>query len=333
MEMRGLRMREVVTYGRTARFMPIGALLVLLVLILSGCGADSLSATQVADVGGTADADEPRAIVIGNVDANNPARKIEEFQPLADYLVAHLGASGVTEGRVVIATDTAEMARMLASEEVDFYIDATIPTLEVCSTAGCELVLRQWKGGEAELAGVFVTIRDGDIVSLDDLRGHVIMLEQPHSTVGHILPLVALAEQGIPTRRVRDLQTPVASDEVGYYVSSGGQSSMSFLLDGDIVALAIGERAFERFSPEVQAQVVIFERTIAAPSQLVAVRPGFDPELQAEIFRLMLALEHSDEGQEILEALRDTVRFDEMPSGAMEFLDELYEAVQNVNQN
>jgi ABC-type phosphate/phosphonate transport system substrate-binding protein len=159
------------------------------------------------------------------------------------------------------------------------------------------------------------------------------MLEQPHSTVGHILPLVTLAEAGIATVSVDSPSAEVGPDEVGFYVSSGGQTSMNLLLNGEISALALGDRAFKQFSPDVQDQVTIFAETVGAPSQLVAIRPDLDPDLRAEIVRLMVALDQSDEGQEILTTMRETEKFEEIPADVIEDLNELYEVVKQTLQS
>lgn len=311
-------------------YFQLAAPLLVVTLLLAGCGSDDLDETPTAVAGNPSNGDVDRTIVIGNADASNPSQKIKEFQALADYLVAHLESFGVTEGSVVIAQDGAEMARMMTDGEVDLYIDAALPSLDVCNRADCEFILRQWKGGGPDLDGVFVTTKDSGIESLEDLRGKIIMLEQPHSTVGHILPQIALAEAGIAVREVSDYNAQVGEDEVGYVISPGGQSSMNLLLQGEIDALAVGDRAFKQFGSDVQEKVVVFERTMAAPAQLVAVRPGFDPELRDEIKRLMMDLENTEEGRKILEALRDTARFDELPPEVAQGLDELYEMVQEV---
>lgn len=308
-------------------------LLIMLPFILAACGeadGDDPTATSEPESGGQAAA---AAIVVGNVDASNPTKKIEEFQPLADYLAANLESFGITEGRVAIARDTTEMARMMSDGEVDIYLDAAIPSLEVCEEAGCTFALRQWKGGTPTLQGVFVTTEETGVTSLEDLQGKVIMLEQPHSTVGHILPLVTLAEQGIATVSVSSPEAEVADDEVGYYVSSGGQTSMNLLRNGQIAALAIGDRAFDKFSPDVKEQVTIFAETVGAPSQLVAIRPDLDPDLRAEVVRLMVELDQSEEGQTILETMRETEKFEEISIDVLDELAELYEVVKQTIQS
>lgn len=309
------------------------ALVVILGLILAACGAaDSDDPTATPEPGGSGQ-DTGSTIIVGNIDASNPAQKIAEFQPLADYLAANLESSGITEGRVAIARDIDEMARMMRDGEVDIYLDAAIPSLEVCEEVGCTFALQQWKGGTPNLMGVFVTTDAAGVTSLDDLRGKVIMLEQPHSTVGHILPLVTLAEHGLTTRSVNSPEAEVGPDEIGYYVSPGGQTSMNLLLNGEIAALAIGDRAYRQFSPDVQEQVTIFAETVPAPSQLVAIRPDLDPELQAEIVNLMIELDQSDEGRAILETMRETEKFEEVSADVLQDLAELFEVVKQAMQN
>jgi phosphonate transport system substrate-binding protein len=199
--------------------------------------------------------------------------------------------------------------------------------------AGCTFTMRQWKGGSPSQTGVFVTMKDSGITSLEDLRGKVIMLEQPHSTVGHILPLATLAQQDINTVSVSSPETQVGPDEVGYYVSSGGETSMNLLLDGRISALGIGDKAFSQFSPDVQDQVTIIAETVEAPSQLVAFRPDFDPDLQAEIVRLMVSLDQSDDGKALLKSMRNTEKFEELSQDMLDDIYELYDSVKQILQS
>ena len=327
--------------GPMTRYMPhefriTVSLLIILALLLSACGAaDADGPTATPEPGGAGQDTglSETTIVVANVDASNPGQKIEEFQPLADYLAANLADFGITEGQVFIARDTAEMANSLSTGEADIYLDAAIPALDVCEELDCDFALQQWKGGTPNLMGVFVTTEASGVTSLEDLRGKVIMLEQPHSTVGHILPLVTLAEQGITTVSVASPEAAVGADEVGFYVSSGGQTSMNLLLNGEIAALAIGDRAFNQFSPDVQEQVTIFAETVPAPSQLVVIRPDLDPDLRAEIVRLMVALDQTEEGRVILETMRETEKFEEVPADVVEELDELHEVVKQTLQS
>ncbi len=316
--------------NRILRFRNTFSMFIALAILLTACGtADSDSSTATPEPG-AAGQSAGTAIVIGNVESTNPADKIAEFQPLADYLAANLGNFGITEGKVVLARDTTEMANMLSDGEADIYFDAAFPALDTCAIAGCTFTLRQWKGGTPTQKGVFVTTKDSGITTLEDLRGKVIMLEQPHSTVGHILPRATLAEHGITSVSVSSPEAQVGPDEVGYYVSSGGETSMNLLLNGQIAALAIGDKAFKQFSPDVQNQVTLLAETVGAPSELVAFRPDVDPDLQAEVVRLMLALDQSDEGKAILQTMRQSEKFEELSQDVLDNLYELYDTVKQI---
>lgn len=51
-------------------------------------------------------------IVMGDIDADDPVSKIEEFQPIVDYLAENLNDAGIGIGEVKIAPDTDTMISM-----------------------------------------------------------------------------------------------------------------------------------------------------------------------------------------------------------------------------
>jgi phosphonate transport system substrate-binding protein len=268
----------------------------------------------------TAPTGRAAAIILGDIDSRTPAKKIAELQPLADYLATHLGAFGIRQGRVVVAPDEATMASLLRDGAVDLYLGATAPALTVCQSAGCTFRLRQWKGGQPAMAGVFVARRAGGVARVDDLAGRVIAVEKPHSTVGHVLPLAALAQRGLSVRQVSAPTVEVGREEIGYYVAPGGRTAMDLLLRGQVAAAAMGERTLTQFSPAIRDQTTIVDRTVAIPSQLVALRPGLDPELGETISARLIELDRAPEGRAILNALRETERFDRLPPDAAALL-------------
>jgi ABC-type phosphate/phosphonate transport system substrate-binding protein len=301
------------------------ALVGLALAAVAGCAGPPAAPTALPTP--EARAGRAAAIVLGDIDPHTPAKKIAELQPLADYLAAHLGAFGVRQGRVVVAPDEATMARLLRDGAVDLFLGDAAPALTVCRRAGCDLRLRQWKGGQPATAGVFVARRAGGVARLDDLAGRVIAVEKPHSTVGHVLPLAALAQRGLAARRVDAPGAAVGPAEVGYYVAPGGRTAMDLVLRGEVAAAAMGERALGQFAPAVRDRTAIVGRTAAIPSQLVALRPGLDAALGEAIGARLIGLDRAPGGRAILEALRETDRFDRLPPEAAAQLDELRAAM------
>ena len=271
----------------------------------------------------TVPAERAAAIVLGDIDPRAPARKTAELQPLADHLALQLRPFGIRQGRVVVAPDEATMTRLLHDGTVDLYLGATAPVLTVCQHAGCAIRLRQWKGGQPVMAGVFVARRADGVARLGDLAGRVIAVEKPQSTVGHMMPLATLVDRGLAVRQVDAPSAAVGPDEIGYYVAPGGRTAMDLLLRGQVAAAAMGERTLSQFSLTVRDQTAIIDRTVAIPTHLVALRPGLDGEIEEAIGARLTELDRAPEGRAILAALRETERFDRLPPDAAMLLDRI----------
>lgn len=308
--------RRLILGRRLARWM---MLVGLIVSVMAGCAATPPAAPPQRTL--AVSTERVGAIILGDIDPKNPAKKIAELQPLADYLALNLREFGILHGRVVVAPDEATMIRLLRDGDVDLYVGGTSPVLAVCQRAGCAIRLRQWKGGQPVMAGLFVARRAGGVARLGDLNGRVIAVEKPQSTVGHVLPLAMLAHRGLLARQVGTPGAAVGPDEIGYYVASGGRTAMDLLLRGEVAAVAMGERTLGQFSPTVRDQTAIVDRTIAIPSHLVAVRAGLSPGLEEAISTLLTDLNRVPTGRAVLEALRETERFDRVPPDAAGLLE------------
>jgi ABC-type phosphate/phosphonate transport system substrate-binding protein len=301
------------------------ALLGLAVSTVAGCASAPAQPTALPTP--TAAPERASAIVLGDIDAKTPARKIAELQPLADHLALHLRPFGIQHGRVIVAPDETTMARLLREGEVDLYLGATAPVLTVCHQAGCAITLRQWKGGQATMAGLFVARRTDGVARLDDLAGRVIAVQKAHSALGHVLPLATLAQRGLSARQVSAPGTAVGSGEIGYYVAPGGRTAMDLLLRGQVAAVALGERTLDQFAPAVRDQMAVVDRTVSIPSHLVAARPGLAPELTETINARLIELDRTPEGRAVLLAVRETERFDRLPPDAAALLDQVRAAL------
>ena len=105
--------------------------------LLAACGPQVGSAAGPAAITATPAASESgRVIVLGDIDPDEPVKKIERFTPLAQYLAGEMKDLGMVAGKVVIARDAAHMARLLREDKVDFYFDSAFPSLQVQSAAG-----------------------------------------------------------------------------------------------------------------------------------------------------------------------------------------------------
>ena len=162
---------------------------------------------------------EDQVITLGDIDPDEPAKKIKRFQPLADFLADRLLDYGIERGRVVVARDIEEMAGFLKDGRVDVYFDSPFPTLAVQELSDSSVVLRRWKQGEPTYWSVYIALRDSGIARVEDFAGKVVAFEEPHSTSGFLLPAGTLIQRGLTIRAVGRPEEAIHPREIGYVFS------------------------------------------------------------------------------------------------------------------
>ena len=216
--------------------------------------------------------EEVRYITLGDIDPDDPIKKIERFQPLADYLAERLGDFGITGGRVVIARDIEEMAGFLQDGTVDIYFDSPFATLQVQDMIGSEIILRRWKEGVASYWSTLVTPVDSDIADVMDLESRVVVFEDPLSTSGFILPAGMLIQAGFSIREVASLDAQVADGEVGYFFSRDEDNTFGAIARGLADVGGVSNEDFDDLDEEVREGLLPAEAT----ASLGAFRESID---------------------------------------------------------
>lgn len=298
-------------------------------LVWLGCLVSLVGCTQPDPVSPptTSDSSSPpsstESLVLGDI-SDEPTKKIEEYQPLADYL----GASLNQVGEVKIAPDMATMAQWLASGEVDIYFDSPYPAMIVSNRSNARPILRRWKDGVAEYSSIIFARRDSGLTTIDDLQGHVIAFEEVFSTSGYMLPLAYLTRAGLNVVEKDDALASVATDEIGYVFSEDDRNAIQWVLSQKVVAAA---SASSDIPDDLREQITILLETDPLPRQIVMLSPTIDAETQATIETVLMNLDESEEGQIILEQFEETSQFDQFPQGADNAFAEMRELYELVN--
>ena len=293
---------------------------ILLLLTLGACG-DEEGVTPTSPLSPSLSSDQ--LITLGDLDADEPAKKIKRFQPLADYLAEQLKAFGIEGGNMVVARDFDQMAGYLKDGTVDFYFDSAFPALTVQEISGSEIVLRRWKEGEPTYWSTYIAPRESVVVGVEDFIGKVVAFEEPRSTSGFVLPAGALIRQGLTLREVASPESDVGPDEIGYIFSRDEENTVELVLAKKVAGGAISNLDYQELPQELMDQIVNFGRTIEVPRQLVSVRPGLEPQLVEKVQELLVGLDQTDEGRLILEGLKRTKKFDPLPPESEEALREV----------
>ncbi len=233
-------------------------------------------------------------ITLGDIEPDEPATRVRRIQPLADLLGERLGDHGIGHGRVVVAHDTAEMARLMRDGEVDLLLDSPFPVLAVNQEAGSQnLLLRQAKD-DAVYWTEFIVPADASATRLEDLAGLVVTFQEPNSTSGFVLPAATLIESGFGLQAVARRDSAVDADKVGCIFSGDEENTIELLLDGRAVAGVVSNQDFRELPQATRDRLRIIGSTDPVPRQLVAVRPGMDAKLVASVRRVLLDLSDAD---------------------------------------
>lgn len=298
--------------------------------LIVGLAAPSWGGVSVAQ----ASEQDPATLVLAGI-SEEPAKILRRFQPLADYLVTHLEATGISVGEVKVAPDLDTMADWMANGEVDLYFDSLYPAMAVADRSGAEPILRRWKDGVAEYHSVFFARADSELTSLNDLQGQLIALEEPLSTSGFMLPLAHLKEAGLnPTSKEFDGSNPaVEADEIGYLFSGEDQNTIQWVITGKVAAGVTDSGNYLELPEATREGLTILAETEPLPRQVVVLRPNMDAEVQAELTSVLMDMDDSEAGQIVLQKFKKTAQFDAFPEGAEAALERMREIYELVNQS
>ena len=263
---------------------------------------------------------EGKLLVFGRVQ-DNPVRAIKDRQGFVDYIAKNLAPLGITGGRILVVDKVGQLARAIKEGKVDLFHDSVAPTMVVSKWSGSIPILRQWKYEEAEYYSVILVRKDSGINTLSDLKGKVIVFDEPHSTSAHILPRMLLAEKKL--KLVQVIAPGGAEPDAVGFIHSSDDNAPHLLVVGKVDAAATSHREFEVLRPEIRDGLKIIARTRSVPRQLISVRKDLDPKIVAALREILSNMDKDPEGQAALKGQQQTTKIDEIPPGSLESLKDI----------
>jgi phosphonate transport system substrate-binding protein len=156
---------------------------------------------------------------------------------LADYLKSILAGVGIKTVDVAVMSTMEELEQALAAGRADLVSETVFSAHKIEQSGLADVVLREWKGGAAEYRAVFVARRDSSMSSIADIRGRRMMLQDPNSMSGYMLPLLALRRMGMSPVPI-ELETP-SPQSVRYFSAGDTKMEDEFLI---VSTVATGAR-------------------------------------------------------------------------------------------
>jgi phosphonate transport system substrate-binding protein len=249
---------------------------------------------------------QQNTISIGIV-SDDPAAKIELFQPAADYLAAKLSDNQTKYKGKIVVTETMEKAAGLLNEQkLDIYLESPFSSVLVSKKAGSKLFLRRWKDGVADYHSIFIVKKNSSIGTLNDLKGKTIAFEDPGSTSGYFLPKAHLLQKGF------NLSQSTGQNNIVFVFSGNSKNTPLWVTGGKADAGAISNMDIEKLPGSIKEQLNVIDRTIDVPRHVVSHRSGLDPLMVEKIKQIFLNMDKDPEGIEILNRTEKTKKFDEL---------------------
>lgn len=257
------------------------------------------AAAAILTCGGTEPREEParlassqtgRVLRIGDVDPDTPARRARRLMPLASHLAENLRDLGIDRGEIVIARNLEEMVRLLSAGQVDLYIDSVYPSLVVRQRAGSEILLLRWAQGAAEYWSVFVTPRDAELSSLEELRGRVVAFQEDYSTSGYALPAGTLRDLGLELHRVEGPASAPRPDRINYFFSRDEENTVELVTTGRVGAGVISNQELAALPPRLADRLSILDRTQRLPRQLLSARGDLETAVVDRVRSVLIGL-------------------------------------------
>jgi phosphonate transport system substrate-binding protein len=267
-------------------------------------------------VGQTPSRVEVRTLSLGIVSEVHQKEIEEHYRDFVGYLARKLSAASDVEAKVIIASTPTELAKLLGQQKVDFYMESTYSTYVINDVQGAgKLLLRRWQRGKPEYQSLIFTKRNSGVNRLDDLRGKIIVFEDPESTSGYFLPKFFLLRNGFKLSEKGRLDASVAPGEIGYVFAFSQEKLVDLVLTEQAAGGAFSDDDYAKLDEKAKADVGVLAQSERLPRHLVSIRKDMAPPLADRLKAILLSMSEDDEGRKILQKTGETTKFDMLPEG------------------
>jgi len=259
---------------------------------------------------------ENRTITLGAVSTINEKEIEDHFRDFVRYVARKLSPPPGIEGKVVVAPTLPDLARLLEQKKIDFYMESAYPTYVVNTVhdAG-KLLLRRWQRGKAEYQSLIFAKKNSGINSLQDLRGQIIVFEDPESTSGHFLPRFFLLKRGFKLVETDRPQGNSSPPEIGFIFAYSQEKLVELVLTQQAAAGAFNDDDYAKLDEKKRSEINVLAQTELLPRHLVSIRKDMAPALASRIEKILVSMNEDIEGRKVLQKTGDTTKFDMLPGG------------------
>jgi phosphonate transport system substrate-binding protein len=260
--------------------------------------------------------------------SGDPKKTLPKLQALANYLKPILAEAGIKTVDVAVVQTVEEMEQALAGAQADLVSETVFAAHKIEQSGLAEIVLREWKGGAPEYRAVFVARRDSSLSSIADIRGRRLMLQDPNSTSGYMLPLLALRRMGMnPVPLDADAPSP---QSVRYFSASDTKLKDEFIIVSTVATGGADVGVISNLDwedPSVnplfyQEQLKIIHNTAPILRQVTLLRRGLAGSIRDKVVKALTEAHSIEEGRAALAAYYKVKKFEALNAEASAMLED-----------
>lgn len=274
---------------------------------------------------GPASAGPSNVLVLGRI-SDDPKSHYAQLQPLLDYVVPRMRDVGITEGRILMASDSQRMGSYLRRGRVDWVTETSGTAVALGMRSGAQPLLLTERSGVREYHTVFFVRRDSPVRTLEDLTGRTVALQNVASTSAYLVPVMTLLEHGMTPEILHSANDTAAPDTVGYVFARSELNIATLVHKGLVDAGAVSSVDWgddKRVPPVFRRDFRVIHRTEPYPRGVEMVRAGLDPQVRDRLQQVLLDAASDPHAQDALEQFFGTSGFHRVDAQMQHRLDEL----------
>lgn len=191
----------------------------------------------------------------------------------------------------------AEINDMIGRNEIDLAFVCSGPYVSGTEEFGLQILAVPLCHGEKVYYSYFITSKDGNIRSFDDLRGKTFAFTDPLSNTGYVVPTYVLARRG---------ETPETFFKKTFFTHSH-DNSIQAVADGLADGAAIDSLIYNFMkikSPELTQKTIIVDKSPPYGIPPIVVSPRIDAGLKEKLKNIFLSIHKNPQGKMILDNLQ-----------------------------
>lgn len=272
--------------------------LMVLTLLIAGCSHSSkesdapISLKQLVKLPERESPDTAPRFRMAVAAILSPQGTVESYQPLVQYLEKRLGEQVVLVQRRTYE----EINDLLARNGVDMAFVCTGAFLEGVKKKQMTLLAVPCIGGKVTYNALFIVGASSPYTSFDDLKGKKFAFTDPLSNTGYLYPVSFMRSRGLrPETYFSQTMFTYSHDR-----------SIRAVVEGVVDGASVDNLVFHyvcRRDPSVKQKVRVIWRSPKFGMPPVVVPYQTPPDKKDKLRRLLLDLNHSEEGRKVLATL------------------------------